>query len=66
MPERDAHTYLAALDSNPARTPGSHQLHLIQGADHMYRGATQPVVERICSWYAQSPRHAAAESSSKL
>ncbi|KAJ1018523.1 hypothetical protein NDA16_004805 [Ustilago loliicola] len=51
--EQDAHSYLAALNSNKKRRPNSHRLHLIEGADHMYRGRTQPVVEEICRWYAE-------------
>lgn len=64
--EQDAHSYLAALDSNSNRRPGSHQLHLIEGADHMYRGRTEPVVDRICSWYAerQTKRNSSGSSGS--
>lgn len=56
--EQDGHSFLAELNSNKSRRPGSHQLQLIEGADHMYRGCTQPVVDKICAWYAErNPDH---------
>ncbi|KAJ1021054.1 hypothetical protein NDA13_005682 [Ustilago tritici] len=67
--EQDAHSYLAALDSNKKRRRNSHRLHLIEGADHMYRGRTQPVVDEICEWYAERQRSVAdngAPSTSRL
>lgn len=58
--QHDAHCYLDALNANPKRSKHSHRLQLVQGADHMYRRCTQPVVHHICAWYAE---HGARNSS---
>lgn len=67
VPVQDAHSYLHELRSDPRRSPDAQQLYLVQGSDHMYKGYTLPVVERILDWYHQrkEARRAAPTSASE-
>ncbi|CBQ71640.1 conserved hypothetical protein [Sporisorium reilianum SRZ2] len=52
--QQDAQCYFEALSSNRARHPDTHRLHFVEGADHMYRGCTQPVVDHVLAWFSAS------------
>ncbi|ETS61312.1 hypothetical protein PaG_05280 [Moesziomyces aphidis] len=53
VPVQDASSYLKELSSIPRRSHDSQQIQLIHGSDHMYKGYTHDVVERILGWYRQ-------------
>ncbi|CDU21927.1 uncharacterized protein SPSC_00557 [Sporisorium scitamineum] len=61
--QQDAHSYFEAIASNRARHPDTHRLQLVEGADHMYRGCTQPIVDHILAWYAERERGKTTEQS---
>lgn len=44
----DALIYARALGS---RTPGTHNLHLIEGADHNFTGRADEVVDVVLGWW---------------
>lgn len=52
VPSHDAQQFIRVLEANPSRRNGSHRLEMVEGADHMYRGKTEAVVELVCKWYA--------------
>jgi len=49
VPPYDALIYTRALS---VRTPGTHTLHLIEGADHNFTGHRDEVVDSILGWWA--------------
>ncbi|KAI0060376.1 ectomycorrhiza-regulated esterase [Artomyces pyxidatus] len=53
VPAYDATLYARALG---ARTPGTHNLHLMEGADHNLTGKHEEVVETILEWWSSRQR----------
>jgi len=48
VPPYDALIYACALSS---RSPGTHTLHLMEGADHNFTGRRDEVVDAILHWW---------------
>lgn len=53
VPPYDAVIYARALS---ARDPGTHNLELVEGADHNFTGRADEVVETILEWWAAKQR----------
>jgi len=49
VPPFDAFIYARALG---ARSPGTHNLHMLEGADHNMTGRTDDVVSTVLGWFA--------------